>query len=431
MIVEINCLSQYIKVDLQNMENVIHGFDTSGAIFSNNVPAWLVARRDDALKRLLEMGFPTDAEEIWRYSRVGELLERDLVLRRDLPKLAKLEELGTDFPDDLADLAASGKLVLMLKPGSASIYEPNGSSEAVVSRALDLGSSFLENIELSSDFFGLYTEAYSEDVYVIDIPKDTVLSGPIVVIVSGVGTSQTFLPKISLKLGDGSVAQLIEAHVGGATDSFVASSTDLYLGDRARLGHFQIQNMNADAYHVANINSYLQREANYQYGAFSFGGHYARVRCENHLLGQASKAYLKAAYFADGNQMLDFRTLQDHLAPNTFSDLLFKGAVAGTSHSVYSGLVRIEEGAIKSDAFQTNRNLVLSSGARADSVPNLDIRENNVRCSHASAVGPIDPELIFYLESRGIDPRTGEQLIVRGFSTRYLRVYPHRQYRSW
>src|SRR5260370_18635117 len=107
--------------------------------------------------------------------------------------------------------------------------------------------------------------------------------------------------------------------------------------------------------------------------------------------------------------------MQAHEAPRTTSDLLFKGAVAGTADSVYSGLIRVRKGAVGTNAFQTNRNLVLGEGAHADSVPNLEIEENDVRCSHASAVGPIDEEQRFYLESRGVPPEVADRLIVLGF----------------
>ena len=109
------------------------------------------------------------------------------------------------------------------------------------------------------------------------------------------------------------------------------------------------------------------------------------------------------------------RTFQEHVAPRTRSNLIFKGAVDDDARSVYTGLIRIHKGARKSDAAQTNRNLVLSEGAHADSVPNLDIQENDVRCSHASAVGPVDRELLYYVESRGVPPEAAERLILLGF----------------
>ncbi len=132
-----------------------------------------------------------------------------------------------------------------------------------------------------------------------------------------------------------------------------------------------------------------------------------------------------AVYFGDGAQMLDFRTLQDHDAPRTRSDLLFKGAVEDRAASVYSGLIRLREPAQKAEAYQTNRNLVLTEGASAESIPNLEILANDVKCSHGSTVGPIDDEQRYYLESRGIPPAEAERLIVLGFFDDVFSRLPH------
>jgi Fe-S cluster assembly protein SufD len=157
------------------------------------------------------------------------------------------------------------------------------------------------------------------------------------------------------------------------------------------------------------------RDATVRTSLVSLGGDYARLRSEARLDGQGGESDQLAVYFGDGTQTLDFRTLQDHNAPFTRSDLLFKGAVEDEARSVYSGLVRLRKSAQKSNATQTNRNLVLTEGAHAESIPNLEIEANDVRCSHASAVGPIDEEQLYYLESRGIPPDQAERLIVLGF----------------
>ena len=156
----------------------------------------------------------------------------------------------------------------------------------------------------------------------------------------------------------------------------------------------------------------------------ALGGDYARVRTDARLAGQGGTTKQVALYYADGTQMHDFRTLQDHVAPKTYSDLLFKGAVQDTAKSVYTGLIRIREEAKGSVAYQTNRNLTLSEGAWAESVPNLDIKTNDVKCSHASTVGPIDEEQRFYLESRGIQPDIAERLVVLGFFDEVLSQLP-------
>ncbi|NDA97416.1 MAG: SufD family Fe-S cluster assembly protein, partial [Actinobacteria bacterium] len=167
-----------------------------------------------------------------------------------------------------------------------------------------------------------------------------------------------------------------------------------------------------------------QRDSTMQMFTVALGGDYARMRAEVRLEGQGASAQQVALYFADENQMHDFRTLQDHAAPRTHSNLLFKGAVKDTAKSVYTGLIRIRENATKSEAFQTNRNLTLSNGAWAESVPNLEIETNDVKCSHASTVGPIDEEQRFYLESRGIQPEIAERLVVLGFFDEVLNRLP-------
>jgi Fe-S cluster assembly protein SufD len=146
-----------------------------------------------------------------------------------------------------------------------------------------------------------------------------------------------------------------------------------------------------------------------------FGGDYTRVRTDCRLVGRGATGDLLAAYFGDGDQTLDYRTFQDHLAPDTTSNLLFKGTVSDRSRSVYTGLIRVAKGARGTNAFQTNRNIKLSEEAWAESVPNLQIENNDVHCSHASAVGPIDEEQRFYLESRGVPTPVAERLIVAGF----------------
>ena len=145
------------------------------------------------------------------------------------------------------------------------------------------------------------------------------------------------------------------------------------------------------------------------------GAAYDRVRADVSVDGRDARSEILSAYLGDGTQVHDIRTLQDHAAPRTTSELLCQGAVADQSRSVYSGLIRVHRGAVRSDARQTNHNLVLDEGAHADSVPNLDILENDVKCSHASTVGPIDEDQRYYIESRGVAPEVAEGLIVRGF----------------
>ena len=285
------------------------------------------------------------------------------------------------------------------------------------------------------DAFGELHDAFVADVVFVRVAPKIVVSDPVVIVHlvdpgDGTGPGISVFPHVLVELGVSAEAGIIEvtapAVAGGAlpagdesetapTPALVVPVTELHIADDARLRYGNLQVLGQGATSIAVQASRVGRDATLQSFTAGLGGRYARVRTDSDLVGQAGRTALLAAYLGTGDQIHDFRTLQDHHAPRTESQLLFKGAVADTSRSVYSGLIRIRKGARGANAFQTNHNLVLSEGAHADSVPNLDIDENDVRCSHASTVGPIDEEQRYYLETRGIEPAVAERLIVLGF----------------
>ena len=191
--------------------------------------------------------------------------------------------------------------------------------------------------------------------------------------------------------------------------------TQISVADAARVGYVGVQLLDRATWSIASLEIDAGAQATVTAGLAGFGGDYARVRTSCRLSGRGASGDLLAAYFGDGDQTLDYRTFQEHVAPDTTSNLLFKGAVSDRSRSVYTGLIKVDAGAHGTNAFQTNRNIKLSDDAWAESVPNLMIENNDVHCSHASAVGPIDEEQRFYLESRGVPTSEAERLIVAGF----------------
>ena len=214
-------------------------------------------------------------------------------------------------------------------------------------------------------------------------------------------------------------ADYATAEGGSATEQLrglVVPLTELEVADDARLSFASLQVLPA-GWQQLGVQSGRRRGATASLRSFcaSLGGSSGRVRADASLVGQGGEATLVAGYLGTGEQLHDLRTIQDHVAPRTSSQLLCMGAVTDHARSAYVGLTKVRNGAHGADAFQTNRNLVLSDGAHADSVPTLDIQENDVRCSHASTVGPIDEDQRYYLESRGIDPSVAERLIVLGF----------------
>jgi Fe-S cluster assembly protein SufD len=200
--------------------------------------------------------------------------------------------------------------------------------------------------------------------------------------------------------------------------------TEIGVGDAARARHVTVQDLDPATWQIATQVSRVGSSADFLAATAALGGDYARLRTDCRLVGRGATGTLLAAYLGNHDQMLDFRTFQDHAAPDTTSELVFKGALAGSSRSVYTGLIRVRPDARGTVAFQTNRNLKLSEHAWAESVPNLEIENNDVKCSHASAVGPVDPEQRFYLESRGVPTAEAERLIVAGFFDDVLSRFP-------
>jgi Fe-S cluster assembly protein SufD len=232
-------------------------------------------------------------------------------------------------------------------------------------------------------------------------------------------------PRTVVVASEDSRAKVVEYSASAeTTNALMVPVTELSLARAARLDYLNAQNLGLATWQIASQVATVESDATLTSVCAAFGGDYARLRTDCKLVGRGATGRLRAVYFGEADQMLDFRTFQDHAAPDTSSNLLFKGAVGGHSRSVYTGMIRVRKNARGTNAFQTNRNIKLSEGAWAESVPNLEIENNDVRCSHASAVGPIDEEQRFYLESRGVPTAIAERLIVTGFFDQVLAKLP-------
>ena len=197
--------------------------------------------------------------------------------------------------------------------------------------------------------------------------------------------------------------------------AFSNAVTEIVVGDGARVRYASIQDWGAGVTHLGVQRATVGRDADIRTLAIGFGADLARAEAETILAQPGGFSEMLGVFFADGDQHFDHRTLQDHVAPNCNSDLLYKGALRDRSRAVYSGWVHVRPDAQKTNAMQTSRNIVLSEHAKADAIPNLEIEANDVRCGHAASVGPVDEETIFYLQSRGITREDAERLIVSGF----------------
>ena len=256
--------------------------------------------------------------------------------------------------------------------------------------------------------------AWSGGAYV-SIPDGAQLVEPVVVH-WGAGP----YPRLHVVLGKDARATVVERH--DSESGLSSGIVDLTVSDGAQLTYVHVQNQPRDAVVFSHQHARVGKDAKLITLNFAIGGHMSRSDVEVELVGQGAESDMLGLVFGEGDQQFDFHTLQGHRAPDSRSDLLFKSALDDRSHSTYTGVISIGKDAPRSEAYQANRNLLLSEAARADTEPKLEILIDDVaRCTHGATIGPVDDEQMFYLQSRGLDADTSARLIVEGFFEEVLR----------
>ncbi|HUQ64346.1 MAG TPA: Fe-S cluster assembly protein SufD [Acidimicrobiales bacterium] len=380
---------------------------------------WLRNRRVGAAERFASASLPTEAEEIWRYSRIGQF---DIEAYTPATSLAMSGHHGIPPVLEAAITVAGERSALVIVHGGRIVHtevdpalEARGLAIGDIGADAD-GDDVLGDVAASAtDAFTELNTAFAPGCVGVRVPAGLEVERPILVFHWIDAEGSAVFPRTIVRAGADSEVTVVEHQVSTDVAAFVDPVVEIDLAPAARVNYLTLQDLGPRVWQTGYQASRVAQDATLRSSVVALGGHYARVRTDSSLAGKGGTSYLTAVYFADGERMHDFRTIQDHVAPSTTSDLLFKGAVQDTGRSVYSGLIRVGKEARGTNAFQTNRNLVLSEGAGAESVPNLEIETDDVRCSHASAVGPIDDEHLYYLESRGVPPDVAERLIVLGF----------------
>jgi len=281
-------------------------------------------------------------------------------------------------------------------------------------------------------FAALHAALFSGGTFLY-VPEGVTVEQPMVSQFWSAGSGAAVLPHSLVIAGRGSRFQYVDEFLSSSRDetSLASGSSEIFLEESANVGYVALQQWGIQTWQFANQRFHLGRDSHLQMVDVALGARMARLRVEAMLEGPGSSADLKGLFFGTGDQAFDFRTLQDHIAPHTTSDLLFKGALRDRAKSVYVGVVRVEAAARGSSSNQANRNLLLSEKAKATSEPILEILNNDIlRCSHGATVGPVDPEHLFYLESRGIPRPIAERMLVQGFLGEVLDRLPVAQVRD-
>ena len=224
-------------------------------------------------------------------------------------------------------------------------------------------------------------------------------------------------PRSVIVLGQQARATIVEEQSSAAADglAFHLGGTEVFLGEESKLVFATLQEWGGNVYHYSNQRARIERGAELQWIQTVLGGRMVKTNSYFDLAGPGASAYVHGFMFGDERQHFHLHTLQRHLADHCTSDLLIKGCLKGRARSIYQGLIQVSEGAQRTDAYQANRNLLLSDTARADSIPGLEILANDVRCTHGATIGHVDPEQMYYLMARGLPPAEAQRLIVEGF----------------
>jgi len=390
-------------------------------------PGWLTEKRLHAWRAFQELPMPSLRDEAWRYTDISDVRIEDFLPYAESPIAAS----EGDLPGPVRKLIEEGE------ENSALLVQHN--SETAFSRVdeelsrkgvifTDLHTALAEHEDLVKEkLFGLVPEDYDKFAA---LSAAAFAGGSFLYVPQGVDVEVpiqsyrwldvvgSIMPRTLVVVEAGSSVTYIDEYASADAEdpAFSNGAVELYVGEGSSLRYVSLQNWERNVLHFNTIRSETEKDATIKSLVVSFGSQLSRTNVEAGLTAPGSDSEMLGIYFADQNQVLDHHTLQDHISPNAHSDLLYKGALRDESLAVFSGLIRVEPGAQKTDAYQTNRNLILGTDdAFAVSLPRLEILADDVKCSHGSTTGQVDATELFYLMSRGIPRREAEKLVVFGF----------------
>jgi Fe-S cluster assembly protein SufD len=380
--------------------------------------------RQKAWQTFNRLSLPTMTEEAWRRTDLRDL-PADTVHPPIDGAFRDLAPVPADLLKPLTANKHGGQVVLL--PGGAKLHlSPDLINKGVI--FTDLYTAERNNPELVARMtgqtvrpeegkFAALAGALSQNGVVLYVPKGVTVEQPLNSLLWGPGVDLAYLSHILVWVDEG--ASVTYVHESASPDekkpALHAGIVEIKISDNASLRFVELQSWGRHVWNFSHERVSVGRDGNLDWIFGAIGSHLTKNFSELDLVGEGATGRMSGFYFTDGDQHLDHDTQQNHLAPHTTSDLLFKGALKGHSRSVWQGMIYVAPGAVKTDGYQANRNLVLSSNARADSIPGLEILADDVRCTHGATVGKLEQEPLFYLKSRGIPDKEAERLLVEGF----------------
>ena len=383
--------------------------------------------RAAAFEQFEAMPMPSPETEEWRYTDLRDLDLSPFIPYAQEPRATTLDDVR---PEILAAAGAVGERSGLAIQHNSSVVtahiEPAVAAKGVVFTSLDQAlhryESMLEGrlhraVSLERSRFSALHAAFRSGGTFVHVPRDVRVELPLQTLTYADRDRLAVFPHTVIVLDEGAELTFIDRYVSPDLEGVLSdAAVELYLGSGSKLRYVSLQDWGRGVTHLSVQRAVIGPDAELRSLVVAFGASLSRTEVESLLQGDGGSSEMLGLYFADQDQHYDFRSIQDHVGSRTASDLLYKGALKGRSSAVYTGNVVIQRDAHKCDAYQTNRNILLSETAKAHSVPNLEILTNDpVRCGHSASVGPVDEDTMFYIQSRGIPYEEAERLVVFGF----------------
>jgi Fe-S cluster assembly protein SufD len=362
--------------------------------------------REEARARYEALPLPDTSMEAWRFTDLRGF-DPDAFVRNGHGRGLTPDMAAASMVDiDVAGLAYAGETGIEIERA------PDGVTFAPLESHPLLG-----RLVGADEKFAAHNAAEWQHGLLVHVGRGVVLKKPLYVRITNSADGAALFWRLLVVAEEGSRFSLIEEYVSSGPDvaGYTNAAAEIYVEQGAKLEYVSIQDLARETWHFASHRARVERDAELDWVAGGFGSKKGKIRIENDLAGQGATSRVTGCYFADGAQELDYDTLQEHLAPNTTSDFAFKGVLRDKARAVWRGMIRVAQDAQKTNAYQENRNLLLSPDAHADSIPGLEIEANDVRCTHGATVSQVNRDELFYCMARGLSRSEAELLIVRGF----------------
>jgi Fe-S cluster assembly protein SufD len=362
--------------------------------------------RADALERYRQLPLPDTNEEHWRFTDLKGF-DPD-AFGQDLGSGPRTSPAETMLQLDVAGLATITE---------AGVEIESAAPEGVTFAPLSEEHERLYSLVGWDEKFAAHNAALWQHGVLVVVPKGVELDKPLYVRITSSAAEGSLFWRLLVVAEEGARFTLVEDVSSASPDlrAYTNLAAELFVEQSAKLEYVSLQNLSRETWHFASHHARVGRDAELDWVEGGFGSKKGKVRIQNDLAGEGATSRVTGAYFADGDQHLDYDTFQEHIAPNTTSDFAFKGALRDSSTAVWRGMIRVERDAQKTNAYQENRNLMLSPTAHAVPIPGLEILANDVRCTHGATVSRVNREELFYAMARGLSRGEAERLIVRGF----------------